>query len=286
MSDPRIDHDYDVRATVSEDVFERVIDDYRTGSERATTGLSGHAAIAYDDRSDECLDVWGVGGRLRPAVVAIHGGYWRRLSRHDTAFMARVLEDAGIATVAVDYTLAPAATLEEIVRQVRASIAWVYHRGAEHGLDPDRIFVTGSSAGGHLTATTMTGGEWLADLGLPPDVVKGALPISGLFDLRPLARSFANEWLSLDVARAAALSPQLSQVPSGPQAVIAVAENDGAGFLAQSHRFHETWAAHSSSRLVVVPDRNHYDVFLDLSDPKSSLTRALVDMVHSFDRDA
>ncbi|MBM4479761.1 alpha/beta hydrolase fold domain-containing protein [Rhodococcus hoagii] len=109
--------------------------------------------------------------------VAIHGGYWRALSRHHTAFMAGMLADAGIATVAVDYGLAPHTPLEEIVRQVRAAVAWVYHHGAEHGLDRNRIVVGGSSAGGHLTATTMVSG-WQAEFGLPDDVVRAAMPIS------------------------------------------------------------------------------------------------------------
>ncbi|WP_430336135.1 alpha/beta hydrolase [Rhodococcus sp. ACT016] len=212
--------------------------------------------------------------------VVIHGGYWRALSRHDTAFMARTLEGKGIATVTVDYGLAPTTRLEEIVRQVRTAVAWVHRHGPDYGLDSNRIVVGGSSAGGHLTASTMMS-DWQPELGLPLDVVKAALPVSGLFDVRPLVDSFANEWLSLDPSTAAHLSPLLRAGDSGPRAVIAVAEHDGTGFLDQSREFHSIWEKHSPSELLIVPDRNHYDVFLDLSDPKSSLTSALVRLVHS-----
>ena len=275
MTDPQIDVDYNVRNTVSPELFDATVEEYRQRSRETVDGLDGFADVRFDPDSTERLDVWGVGGALRPVFVAIHGGYWRALSRHHTAFMAGMLADAGIATVAVDYGLAPHTPLEEIVRQVRAAVAWVYHHGAEHGLDPNRIVVGGSSAGGHLTATTMVSG-WQAEFGLPDDVVRAAMPISGLFDIRPLVDSFANEWLGLDDSRASALSPMLQTDRVGPRAVVAVAEHDGVGFLEQSRKFHEAWARRSESELLVVPDRNHYDIFLDLAEPDSALGRALL----------
>ncbi|WP_433609536.1 alpha/beta hydrolase [Prescottella agglutinans] len=275
MTDPQIDADYNVRNTVSPELFDATIAEYRRRSREVVYGLDGFSDLRYDPQSNERLDVWGTGSALRPAFVAIHGGYWRALSRHHTAFMARMLDAEGIATVSVDYGLAPDTPLEEIVRQVRAAVAWVYHHGAAHGLDPARIVVGGSSAGGHLTATTMVPG-WQDPLGLPPDVVRAAMPISGLFDIRPLVDSFANEWLDLDAARASALSPMLQAGRVGPRAVIAVAEHDGVGFLAQSRMFHQEWSRRSESELLVVPDRNHYDVFLDLADRDSALSGALL----------
>lgn len=268
---------FNVRATVTEAEFESTMRRYRAESERAVAGLRGHRGVVYDQVSGERLDIWGIGGEPRPVFVFLHGGYWRMLSRHDSAFMAAMLAEGRIATVAVDYTLAPRATLEEIVRQVRAAVAWLNQHGAEYGLDPRRIVVGGSSAGGQLTGMVMRD-DWQAGFGVPPDAVSGALPISGLFDLRPLVRSFANEWLGLDEARAAALSPGLGLPTRFPPTVVAVAERDGTGFLAQSARFHRAWAAHSPNdcELLVVPGRNHFDVVLDLTDPHSPLSKALL----------
>ncbi|WP_370937331.1 alpha/beta hydrolase [Amycolatopsis sp. cg13] len=271
-----VDQDYSAQATVTETEFDAVMARYRSASESATAGLDGQAGLAFDPLSNERLDVWGTSpGQLRPVVIAVHGGYWRMLSRHDTAFMARMLADAGIATVVPDYTLTPTATLEEIVRQVRAAVAWVHHHGAAHGLDPDRIHVVGSSAGGHLTAMTAVAG-WQVAAGVPEDVVKGAMTISGLFDLRPLVDSFANAWLTLDTTRAEALSPILLPPGTAPLHV-AVAEHEAAGFHRQSKAFHAHWPVARSH--TVVPDRNHFDVFLDLADPTSTLSRALIELV-------
>ncbi|WP_245667998.1 alpha/beta hydrolase [Actinomadura macra] len=274
--DEQLDVAYNVRRKAGPELFDRHMQRYRAESARAVDGLPGRPGIVYDEASGERLDVWGVEGTaLRPAFVYLHGGYWVALSRHESSFMARALHERGVATVVPDYTLAPGATLEEIVRQVRASIAWVHRHGREHGLDPDRIVVGGSSAGGHLTGMTMVGG-WQGPLGLPEDVVKAAMPFSGLFDIRPLTRVYVNQWVGLDVGRAAALSPALLPARRRCPAVIAVAEHDGAGFLEQSRRFQPHWNA---GDLMVVPDRDHFDVVLDLADPGSAAFRALLALI-------
>ncbi|WP_242911294.1 alpha/beta hydrolase [Actinomadura terrae] len=277
LTDEELDLAYNVRRKAGPELFERHMERYRAESLRAVEGLPGHPGLVYDEASGERLDVWGVGGAPRPVFLFLHGGYWMALSREVSSFMARALHDRGVATVVPDYTLAPGATLEEIVRQVRAAVAWVHRHGREHGLDPDRIVVGGSSAGGHLTGMTMTGG-WQGPLGLPEDVVKAAMPFSGLFDIRPITRTYVNQTVGLDVARAAALSPALLPAARRCPAVVAVAEHDGAGFLAQSRRFQPHWG---NGELMVVPDRDHFDVVLDLADPDSAVLRALLDLIGS-----
>ncbi|TYC07432.1 alpha/beta hydrolase [Actinomadura syzygii] len=248
---------------------------YRRLSREAVAGLPGRSVV-YDR---ERLDVWGAApGEARPVFVFLHGGYWMALSRHESAFMARSLSDQGVATVVPDYTLAPAATLEEIVRQVRASIAWIHREGRAHGLDPGRIVVGGSSAGGHLTGMLMVDG-WQREFGVPDDAVKAAMPFSGLFDIRPITRTYVNDTIGLDLARAAALSPAL--LPAGRRfpAVVVVAEHDGPGFAEQSRRFRAHWGP--AADLMVVPDRDHFDVVLDLAAPGSAVSRALVRLIRS-----
>jgi len=276
LSDEELDVAYNVRRKAGEEEFARLMTRYRRMSDEAVDGLPGHPGVVYDQTSGEKLDVWGTGGAPRPVFVYLHGGYWRALSRHDSAFMARMLWEQGVATVVPDYTLAPKVTLEEIVRQVRAAVAWVHREGEEHGLDPERIVVGGSSAGGHLTGMLMVDG-WQRTFGLPQDVVKAAMPFSGLFDIRPLVRVYVNEWLGLDVKRAAALSPELLPAERRCPAVVAVAEDDGTGFLEQSGRFHRHWG--EAAELMVVPERNHFDVVLDLADPRSAVSRALLGLI-------
>ena len=272
FSDEELDVAYNVRRKAGPDLFARHMERYRDLSEQAVDGLPGHPGIVYDEVSGERLNVWGTGDGLRPVFVFLHGGYWMALSRDVSSFMARALSEQGVATVVPDYTLAPEASLEEIVRQVRAAVAWVYRHGREHGLDPERIVVGGSSAGGHLTGMTMVGG-WQEPLGLPLDVVKAAMPFSGLFDIRPITRVYVNEYVKLDLDRAAALSPALLDADYRCPAVFVAGEHDGAGFLEQSRLFQPQWG---NGDLMVVPDRDHFDVVLDLADPQSRVSAELM----------
>ncbi|GGV33117.1 esterase [Actinomadura cremea] len=280
LDDEALDVAYNVRRKAGPELFERHMARYLAMSDDAVAGLPGRPGIVYDEASGERLDVWGVAdGTSRPAFVFVHGGYWMALSRRESAFMARMLHAHDVATVVPDYTLAPEASLDEIVRQVRAAVAWVYRHGREHGLDPERIIVGGSSAGGHLTGMTMVDG-WQGPLGLPDDVVKAAMPFSGLFDLRPITRVYVNEYVELDVPKAASLSPGL--LPAGRRcpAVVAVAEHDGEGFLEQSRRF----AGHWGVEPLIVPARDHFDVVLDLADAGTAPSRALLELIGSVTR--
>ncbi|EGD55959.1 alpha/beta hydrolase [Gordonia neofelifaecis] len=276
---PDIAEAYDARATVSGTTFDAVMAAYRRRSDTAVARLAGTTGIVYDRPSGQRLDIWGLGDEPRPVFFVVHGGYWRMLSRADTAFMADVLAARGIATVTVDYGLAPATPVPEMVRQVRSALAWVWQHGREHGLDTDRIVVGGSSAGAHLAATTMVPG-WQNAAGIPETAVRGGLLLSGLYDLRPLVHAPANEWLHLTGETAHSVSPALSAPPTTPT-VIARAEHEASGFARQSADLHRHWSGVADSRLLTVPRRNHFDVFLDLAEPASELFRSLLDLVQA-----
>jgi arylformamidase len=188
--------------------------------------------LRYGRTPDETLDLV-VPHTGAPLVVWFHGGYWRRLHKDDNTFVARGLMPHGVATALVNYGLAPAVPLEEIVAQARRSIAWLRANASEHGFDPSRIVVAGHSAGGHLAA--------MCAVDAP---VNGLVTLSGIHDLRPLVHSFASDWLGLDDARAAALSPSLL-APAAAMPVYATAgERESDGFKAQGRELADAWRAH------------------------------------------
>jgi arylformamidase len=280
QSDPAIDVAYAPRRALPPGEFERHMTLYRERSGAMARTLPCERGIVYDAPSGQTLDLFPAPGpELKPVFVFIHGGYWRMLSKDDSAFMAGALTALGISVVAVDYALAPAATLEEIVREVRASIAWLWHHGREHGIDPERIFVGGSSAGGHLTGAVVAGG-WRSAAGLPENAIKGAMPVSGVFDLEPITRSFVNEWMGLDAARAAALSPIHNLPPEPCRMVVAWGADETRGFHDQSRDWLAAWRAKGwPATELMVPARHHFDVVLDWERPDSAMTRALSGMV-------
>lgn len=270
-----LDTDYGAQASVGVERFTAIMADYRAATETMRAQLTPTEHV-YDPKAGERLDLWGAdpAGRPRPAVLFIHGGYWRMLGRADSGFMASMLAGRGIATVVPDYSLAPGVTLAEIVRQIRASFAWLWTHAPQLNIDRRRIVVAGSSAGGHLVGALMANG-WRAQIGLPENAIAGALPISGLFDLAPLARCFPQDWLRLSDWDVASLSP-LSNLPAQlPPTIVARAAHEPAGFVRQSDAF----AAVLGAPLHIIKGRNHFDVILDLADPDSELSRLLLSLI-------
>ncbi len=273
---------YNPKLTVSDAEFEAVIDRYLSASQHAARTCRHRADIVFDAQSGQTFDLFAAGEGVRaPAFMFIHGGYWRGLSKHHSAFMAPMLAARGIATVAVDHQLSPSATLPEIVRQIRAACAHLWKNAEDLGIDRNRIFVGGSSAGGHLAAMLVAGG-WQSAFDLPEAPVAGLFAISGLFDLTPIARTFPQQWLNLSPADVVAMSPLAHLPRQGPPSVVAHARHEPAGFLRQSAAWRRAWReAGFDARLLEIDDRNHFDIILDLMDEGSEMTRALLSLIEN-----
>ncbi len=279
----QLDRDYNAKATVTPEEFAAEMVRYREASVAPRADWGRHFDVIYDEESGQRVDIFGppsLGG-LNPVFVFVHGGYWRALSKEDSAMMAGMLAAEGIATVTVDYRLAPEASLAEITREVRAALAFVWHHGRAYGLDPDRIAVGGSSAGGHLAGALLAEG-WHGDFGLPSDVVKFGMPVSGLFELAPLAATFPQEWLNLSPADVDLLSP-LRHIPEcGCPITVAWAEHEADGFKRQSRAYAEGWtAAGGVAETIEVASRNHYDILMDWRAPETEMSQALLAGIRS-----
>ena len=106
------------------------------------------------------------------------------LSARDFSFVALGLAANNITSVIVNYSLCPKVSIDEITRQARASIAWTYRNARSFGGDPEQLYVSGHSAGAHLTVMCANT-EWKEEYNLPDDIIRAGIPISGVFDLTP-----------------------------------------------------------------------------------------------------
>jgi arylformamidase len=232
--------------------------------------------LKYGMGQAERLDIFPVAAARQPAplFVFIHGGYWYSRTKEDASGMARALTDAGIAVATLEYTLLPEATLAEIVREVRSAIAWLYRNASAYGIDPERIHVGGSSAGGHLSGMLFAD-DWQRSFNVPQDVVKGILCLSGLLDIRPLCDINLNEWLRLHPEQAALLSPALRLPARGPRVVLCVGGLETDGFKNQTLHYHALLQERGLPvRLVENGHSNHFDLVNELTDPRSALFQA------------
>ena len=185
---------------------------------------------------------------------------------------------AGMCVVNVTYALCPEVDIGEIVRQVRAVVAWTVKNAASFGGDPDKIIVSGHSAGGHLTATTLLT-DW-DQYGLPHDVVKGGLAISGLFDLEPLASSFLQPALRLTAEAIRRHSPLLNITPVAAPLAVTWGDADPAAFAGQSENFAKAWgAAGNRVGVFLLPNANHFEVLEGFKTADGVLTRTALGLL-------
>lgn len=274
MTTDMLEQSYNVRAVVPDylDIFA----DWEARSRQARNRLSPLLDCAYGPGKRETLDLYSAGAGT-PLLVYVHGGYWQWNDKAMFGFLAEPLVAAGISVAIINYPLAPTVGVPEIIPSVRRAVAQAWHLGQQHGLDGDRLFVAGHSAGGHL-ASWMLATDWAAvDPALPPDPIQGVVAISGIFDLRPLLMISLNEGLRLTADSAVETSPLLAApVTLAAPLVVAWGEAETLAFISQSRNFAATWGALGLpvTRLPL-PDRNHFTVLEDLADPGGALAVAV-----------
>jgi len=269
-----LDVQHDNRARVPE--HPQILARWERASEFARDNSARRIDIAYGPAPAETLDVFPTPRANAPVLVFIHGGWWRALDKRDVSFIAPAFTNAGALVVLPNYALCPAVTIETIALQLTKALIWTHRNAALYGGDPQRIFVAGHSAGGHLAAM-MLSCDWRAiDPKLPARLVRGALSISGLFDLEPIRQTpFLKADLRLTPAAVQRLSPLRFPRPSGPlYATVGALESEE--FLRQNLAIRNAWGAKSVPVCESVAGANHFDVLHALADPQSALhARAL-----------
>ena len=273
----KLNKEYSARETVSN--ADALIRAYSEKSDQARRRVPGKLDIAYGQHKDEVVDGFSAGLNT-PVFIFYHGGYWRMLSQRDGDFMASAFVQKGISVVSVNYSLAPEASIDTIVRQCRDALEWVWREGTkELGIDPNRIFVGGSSAGGHLTGMMLAGG-WREERGLPEDLIKGAISFSGLHDLEPIRLANINEWALLDEESAYRNSPVYHLPENGCSLIVTCGEHETDEFKRQSKIYAAAWLGRGwPCSHFVTPDRNHFDIVFDMCEPSSRIARELFLMI-------
>ncbi|MDC3347983.1 alpha/beta hydrolase [Paracoccaceae bacterium] len=243
---------------------------YQADSEKACTACRTVKSLRYGASDTNTIDIaLPESGEACPLIVYLHGGYWQLLSKRESFFGADWFVDRGVAYAAVDYTLAPDASLTEIVVECRAALVALFDQSANLNIDPARIYVAGSSAGAHLAAMCCIG----VDDGYRPS---GAILLSGIFELEPFVGVTDNDAVGMDIAEAYANSPLRLNIDDFPPAIISWREVETAEFKRQSRAFGAK--LRSQSRAVDIfesPDRNHFDVVHDMYDPETKLGQSI-----------
>jgi acetyl esterase/lipase len=235
---------------------------------RSATFKKAHAGridLRYGDGARQRLDVFSAGVSGAPTLVFIHGGYWQQNDKEPFAFLGDGLLPAGFNLANVEYTLAPAARMDQIVAEVRAAVAWVIDHAKELGGDPARVFVSGHSAGGHLTAMAMNDPR-----------VAGGIAISGIYDLEPIRLNYLNEKLGLDPAEAQRNSPVLHLPSRAAPLVVTVGLGELPELIRQSQEYATAWQTRGlPGRYLPLAGHDHFSILDELARPDGKLVAAL-----------
>ena len=175
-----------------------------------------------------------------------------------------------------NYDLCPQVRITDIVHQMRRAIAWVYKNIAKHNGDPKRIYVSGHSAGGHLTGM-MISTDWSKEGRLPKDLIKGSAPLSGLFDIEPHRHSQLQPDIRLTAKEAKAMSPMyLPPFAKGPS-IVAVGGAEPDLFHWQSLEYAARLRLYRiKADYVSTPGDNHFAITDRLGNARDPLTKALI----------
>ncbi len=222
---------------------------------------SAHLDLRYGPRERNRIDFLKAADNA-PTLLFIHGGYWQMRAKEAFTVMAAGPMSHGINVALIGYTLAPDATLDEIVAEIHAGIDYLAGQLPSLGAEDSGLVVSGWSAGGHLTA-----------MALSHPKVRAGLGISGIYDLEPIRHSYLNVKLVLDEAMSHRNSPMAQAAgPMKPLSLVA-----GSGELLLLRKQTADFAAHRAQYGLPVtyeeiPGANHFTVMNEMMSPQGRIT--------------
>lgn len=248
---------------------DRYIADWAKRTAALVDRTAARTDLRYGAAPRQRIDFFPCGKAGAPTLLFIHGGYWQFSDKENYGFLAAGPLAHTINVALVEYTLAPANRMDGIVQEIRCAIAWLVAHLGELGAATDGIYLAGHSAGGHLTAMTIT-----------EPGIKGALPISGLFDLEPIRLGALNDKLGMDTAEAERNSPLLHIPAQAPPMTIAVGGNELPELRRQSADYHAAWIGRGlTGRHLLIAGCDHFSILEEFAAPEGRLTTALVELV-------
>jgi arylformamidase len=206
-------------------------------------------------------------------VLFIHGGYWRGLSHDMFSHMAKGLNERGVPVAVAGYDLCPQVTMGEIITQLRTCVVALWERYQVP------VVAVGHSAGGHLAACLLATDWSSVAPGMPPQIVRAAYGISGLYNLKPLTETSINDDLKMTFETSGHLSPFFWPAPSGLILDAVVGGNESEEYLKQSRRIVDVWGLGGAiTRYGEIPGTNHFTVIAGLTDKDSPMTKRIAEL--------
>jgi arylformamidase len=264
---------YRIRDYVAD--FERFVTEFRDRSARTVLERPSKRNVAYGEGPHDRVDLYfpeNADGS-RPIHVFIHGGYWRAFSKDDYAFVADSVTQAGAIAAIVDYSLLPKVRMPVLVEQVQRACQWLAENAETFGGNPERLTISGHSAGGHLAAMACLPGAGNYR-------IHSALLVSGLYELAPLAASYLQPEIQLTPEEVESFSPLRFPGNSATRFILLVGADETKPFHDQAQNYLNHLRDDAcDAELMSLPGEHHMSIVLSLGTPGTECARLLEKMI-------
>jgi len=237
---------------------------------------------AYGPGERQKLDVYApaaADGQPLPVLMFIYGGSWRYGEKDDYEWLGAALAAQGFLVIVPNYRLVPDVVFPAFVEDCAAAVRWAVDNSAAHGGDPNKLVLSGHSAGAYNAIMLALNGAYLAAAGVDASRVRGAIGLAGPYDFLPF---------DVDATRnafGAAPDPQLTQPvhfsrADAPPLLLLWGEDDstvGPRNLQSLQRVQS--AAGGRVETKTYPGIDHIDILLAISRPFRDRASVLADMV-------
>jgi arylformamidase len=260
---------------------ETILERGREAVARALARIGPPQRVAYGPAEIEKIDIYRTERANAPTLIFIHGGVWSTGSASGHTHLAEMFIKAGANFIAVDFSSVDdtGGDLTTLADQCRRAVAFIHRNAASFGGSADRIYLSGHSSGAHLAGCVLIT-EWAKEI-LPPDVVKGALLLSGMYDLKPVRLSKRSAFVKLTDASEDALSAQRHLDRFHTPVILAYGTLETPEFQRQSREFAAALtAAGKPVQLIAAKGYNHFELYETLGNPYGVMGRAALEMMN------
>lgn len=279
MDQVELDASYDqsVYAPLGRQVIARCV----ANSELVRKRLGPPQRVAYGPTEIEKLDIYRTKQANAPIFLFIHGGAWLHGSAKDYAYAAETYVNAGAHYVVPDFIAVDKANgdLGVMAAQVRRAVAWTYENAKSFGGDANRFYVGGHSSGGHLSGVVLVT-DWQKEFGLPDDIIKGGMCMSGMYDLKPVRLSKRGKYVHFTDAMEQAMSSQRHIDRLHAPIIVTYGTYETPDFQRQNRDFvAAVKAAGKPVELIEAADYTHFDMMESVGHPYGPNGRAALAMM-------
>lgn len=229
---------------------------------------NGRLDLPYADISERtAFDLYPSKSATAPCLVFLHGGYWQRNSREVFACVAAGPNAAGWSVAIPGYSLAPEASLTEIIGEIGQALDWLTAHGREHGI------------GGPLVIAGWSAGALLAAFHLGHPGIAAGMAVSGVYELAPLRETGLNKALKLSETEIETLSP-LRLVPASKPLTIAFGNDELPALVHDSLKlFAMREARGAAGTILPIAGANHFSILSEFQRADGALVKAAIELL-------